>query len=595
PGFEITFNNELVIPFSKLGIRIEDEDFAQNLKITSVSENQLIEDEYRLHSGKKMNCRYFANKKSINFSNNSGNILQVTFQVSNDGVAFKYLLNGINLDPESLDKVRESTSVRLANITGSWLTPRAEPQSGWERTQPSYEEHYFNILDENVSSEFGWTFPTLFQLGNNWICISESGLKKFNYGSHLKDVSKNNNEFLFQPPDDIEFGLKELSISTSIQNWESPWRVIIIGDNPGAIVESNLIADVADPQIKGDFSYVVPGISAWSWALLKDEGTIYDVQEDFIDHAASMGWQYCLVDCYWDTQIGREKIKLLADYAKSRNVGLLLWYSSSGDWNTAPLTPRDLMLTRESRLKEFKWLNELGVRGIKVDFFGGDGTSMTEYYLEILEDAAKFNLMVNFHGATLPRGWYRTYPNLMTMEAVKGFEYVTFEQKNADLQAQHSTILPFTRNVAGAMDFTPLCFSEIPNITRKTSNAFELALSVVFESGIQHFVETPYGMEMVPDYVRNFLREIPASWDEIRFIDGFPGEYVILARRSGQKWYMAGINGSNSAKEVEIELSDLFGVQKVIHLVTDGDTDRDFLLKTYDKDNNKSINIKLNP
>jgi hypothetical protein len=302
---------------------------------------------------------------------------------------------------------------------------------------------------------------------------------------------------------------------------------------------------------------------------MKDNSVVYDVQKSFIDYAADMKWQYCLIDALWDSKIGYDKIKELADYAKTKNVGLILWYNSAGDWNTTYQTPKNVMLTKESRTQEFQKLKEMGIKGVKIDFFGGDGQSMMAYYQDILEDAAKYEILVNFHGSTLPRGWQRTYPNLVSMEAVMGFEYITFEQKNADVEANHCCMLPFTRNIFDPMDFTPMCFSGIPKIKRSTTNAFELALSVLFLSGIQHYVEIPKDMAKQPDYVKDFLKELPASWDDVRFIDGYPGKLVVIARKAGKTWYVAGINGENIEKNISVQLPFLKKTQSG-ELISDG-------------------------
>jgi hypothetical protein len=315
---------------------------------------------------------------------------------------------------------------------------------------------------------------------------------------------------------------------------------------------------------------IKPGKASWSWPLLGDSRTIYEVQRRFIDYAAEMGWRYCLIDGLWDRQIGYEKVRELIDYARSRNVGILLWYNSAGDWNTSPQTPRNMMLTHESRVREFERLNAMGASGLKIDFFGGDGQSVIGYYLDILEDAAPYGFLINFHGATLPRGWQRTYPHLMTMEAIKGLEFVTFEQKNADEEPTHAAMLPFTRNVFDPMDFTPVVLDRIKRIQRRTTSTFELALSVLFTSGIQHYAEIPEGMAKTPAYVREFLKRVPSVWDDTKFLDGYPGKLVLLARRGEGRWYVAGINGEAITKKIMLNLSEL-GVSGSANLITDGE------------------------
>jgi hypothetical protein len=306
-----------------------------------------------------------------------------------------------------------------------------------------------------------------------------------------------------------------------------------------------------------------------------------------------MTWEYCLVDADWDQKIGYDKMGELCKYATSKNVGIIAWYNSAGDWNTTPYTPRDKMLTKESRKGEFTKLKELGVKGIKVDFFGGDGQSMMSYYQDILLDAARYGIVVNFHGATLPRGLQRTFPNLVSVEAIKGFEFITFDQNNANLEPIHCAVIPFTRNLFDPMDFTPVCFSEIPGKNRVTTNGFELALSVLFLSGVQHYAEVPEGMAKVPDYVKQLMQEIPVTWEESKFIDGYPAKYVVIARKSKGHWFVAGINGESQDKHFELDLS--FVGKTTGELVTDGDNNRSFIRKDVNLNNNKiEIDMKGN-
>ncbi len=333
-----------------------------------------------------------------------------------------------------------------------------------------------------------------------------------------------------------------------------------------------------------------PGISSWSWVIEKDGATIFDTQLDYIDFAASMNWEYCLVDALWDTQIGYENIENLAESASSKNIKLLLWYNSAGDWNTVTLTPHNKLVTAESRIAEFQNLQEMDIGGIKVDFFGGDGQSMMKYYIDILKDGADHNLAINFHGCTFPRGWHRTYPNLVTMEAVKGEEYVTFSQGDADQQPIHCTILPFTRNLFDPMDFTPVNFSGIPGITRRTSGGFEIALSVIFTSGIQHIAETPAGMASQDNIIKEYMADLPEYWDDVKFIDGFPGRFVVIARKKEDRWYIGGINGTTVERTVTIPsfLSDT--VRGVI--ITDS-TDSEYVIKR-SVDFSESFDVKMN-
>lgn len=328
--------------------------------------------------------------------------------------------------------------------------------------------------------------------------------------------------------------------------------------------------------------------------MLKDDSTIFSVQKRFVDYASDMGWEYCLVDADWDRKIGYEKLGELCTYARSKNVGITAWYNSAGDWNTTPYTPRDKMLTQELRYAEFTKLRGLGVKGVKIDFFGGEGQSVMSYYQDILEDAARFGLMVDFHGSTYPRGWQRTFPNLISMEGIRGFEYVTFEQANADKEANHCTVIPFTRNLFDPMDFTPVCFSEVQNILRKTTNSFELALSVLFLSGIQHYAEIPEGMAKVPREVKEILKNIPVSWDETKFVDGFPGKDVVIARRKDTTWYIAGINGELKEKNLGLNLRFIGNTARIL-MITSGDSSRSFKVENKDIDTSIPLKVVLKP
>jgi alpha-glucosidase len=250
-------------------------------------------------------------------------------------------------------------------------------------------------------------------------------------------------------------------------------------------------------------------------------------------------------------------------------------------------------LTHESRVKEFTRLKELGVKGVKIDFFGGDGQSVIKYYLEMLKDAADFGLLMNFHGATLPRGWARTYPHLMTTEAVRGFEMVTFSQNDANQEPSHCAMLPFTRNAFDPMDFTPMNLYKIPTrVKRKTSSAFELALSVLFLSGVQHFAESAEGMSHVPDYVKQFLRDLPVRWTDVKFLDGYPGKYVVIARKSGDKWYVGGINGEETNRSITLDLSSF--KKKNATFIYDGKETLTFDKETFNPAGKKQIDIPAN-
>ncbi|MDD5063995.1 MAG: glycoside hydrolase family 97 catalytic domain-containing protein [Phycisphaerae bacterium] len=589
--YRIEFAGKAVIGESKLGLIREDEDFSKNMSLESVSDVEIIKADYEMAQGKKRHYSYTANKRIFRLKTASGEKIDVIFQVSDDSVAFRYHF------PEKSEAVKkikeETTSFNFLPGTKAWIQPIAEAKSGWCQTQPSYEEYYKQGIeaDKLPRNDAGWVFPALFNCDKYWMLISETAPDRNYCGCRLKQDSAGN-EFVIGFPQSAEVFPGGPVNPESKLPWYTPWRIIVIGDSLKTIAESTLGTDLANPTKMKDISFVKPGRASWSWIMLKDDSVVYDVQKRFVDFAADMGWEYCLIDANWDTQIGYEKIKALTKYAKGKKVGLVLWYNSAGNWNTVTYHPKDKLLTHETRVKEFSKLKEMGIKGIKVDFFGGDGQSVMTYYQDIFEDAADFDLSVNCHGATLPRGWQRTYPNLLTFEAVKGFEYVTFDQNNADLQPNHCCVLPFTRNVFDPMDFTPVCFTEVPNIKRVTTNGFELALSVIFTSGIQHFAQTPEGMAAVPDYVKDFIKEVPSRWDDTRFIDGYPGKLVVIARKFNNSWFIAGINGEDTEKSIDLDLTFIKNFKTGV-LITDGSRNRSFDMKKITLTTGKPLKIKL--
>ncbi|MEH0153491.1 glycoside hydrolase family 97 catalytic domain-containing protein [Limibacter armeniacum] len=559
---------------SELGLVMKAEDFSKNLQLTAFSAPEVVTDSYSLVQGKKSHYQYQANRRVVELSNANGHRMEVVFQVSNDGVAFRYQFPDASTDQQEVTE--ERTTFHFPESAKAWLQPMAAAKTGWARSNPSYEEYFLKDVPVSTTSSIaaGWAYPTLFKNNDNWVMITEVGLNRGYCGTRLDNsLTEDHTNYQVAFPQDAEVIKDKQKLPQFTLPYATPWRVIVTGEL-STIVESTLGTDLAQGSKLETTDWIKPGRASWSWVLLKDDFTVYKVQKEFIDYAADMGWEYCLIDGLWDTQIGYEQIGELVKYAESKGVGVLLWYNSSGDWNDTHQTPKHMMLEKDTRLEEFKRIAEMGVKGVKVDFFGGDGNSVINYYIDILEDAAEAKLMVNFHGCTLPRGWHRTYPHLLTAEAIRGMEFITFTQEGADSAMSHCTMIPFTRNVMDPMDFTPTAFSGLPGLERKTSNAFELALPVLFQSGIQHFAETPQGMQTTPDYVQDFMREIPVSWDETKLVEGTPGKEVIMARRKGETWYVGGINGENKEKQFVLNLP--FIEKKEAVLITDGDSNNSF-------------------
>ena len=625
PRYAIQLDAKPALQESRLGLVRDDADFSKGLRLVSASRTERVRDKYEILTAKRRLNDYRANRKVFHLQTAAGQKLDIIFQVSNDGVAFRYCFPETNAAIHRLTE--EVSSFHFLPETRAWLQPMSVAKSGWSQVNPCYEEFYQKEIPVGTPSTLGagWVYPALFrsglrraevpaeksgspdnsppaepgnrqasatQAGETWLLVSEGSLPRNYCGTRLRSESPDG-EYAVGFPDPREIFPGGPVNPESPLPWLTPWRIIVVGSLQ-TIAESTLGIDLADKPAYRPSPSVKPGKASWSWPLLGDNQTTYDVQKRFIDYAADMGWRYCLIDALWDKQIGYDKVADLVKYARGKGVSILLWYNSAGSWNVAPQTPRDKMLTHESRITEFEKLKALGVAGLKIDFFGGDGQSVIDYYLNILHDAAPYGFAMNFHGATLPRGWQRTYPNLMTMEAIRGLEYCTFEQSNANEEPTHAAMLPFTRNVFDPMDFTPMVLDHINRIQRRTTSAFELALAVLFTSGITHYAEIPDGMGKAPDYVREFIKGIPEVWDDTKFLDGQPGKFVVLARKGGGRWYLAGINGETAEKKLTLDLSKLR--IRSATLITDGNGGNlSFRQETIHLASDKKLEVTLPP
>jgi alpha-glucosidase len=592
PVYLVRQAGKVVLSESRLGLVRDDEDFTKRLVPDRGSTEEKVADRYEILTAKRRFNTYEANRRVFHLKTATGKKLDVIFQVSNEGVAFRYLF------PETSSEVRtlkeEVSSFHFQPNTKAWLQPMSVAKTGWADTNISYEEHYQQEIPVGTPSTLGagWVYPALFRSGDQWLLVSESALDRGYCGTRLRHESPEGEYTVgFADPRETMNGLPVNPSSTL--PWLTPWRMVVIGSLK-TVAESTLGIDLAPPAVSAPTAFK-PGKVAWSWPLLGDKSANYDTQKQFIDYAADMGWPYCLIDAFWDKQIGYEKTKELADYARGKNVELLLWYNSNGNWNKAHQTPKNRLLTKESRREEFTRLKEMGIRGIKADFFGGDGQPVIDFYHDLLVESAPYGLLMNFHGTTLPRGWQRTYPHLMTAEAIRGFEFITFAQADADKASNHCAMLPFTRNVFDPMDFTPVCLDRITNkVKRRTTSAFELALSVVFTSGLQHYVEIPAGMAKMPDYVKDFLRHVPAIWDDSKFIDGYPGKYAVLARKGEGRWHVAGINGEASEKTLTLDLGSVPGASTGL-LITDGEAGALFTQTPVTLGSDRKLTVTIKP
>lgn len=593
-SYEVHHNGILMLNRCNLGVEMAHDDFTTGLELISSSEATEVNERYRLVAGKRQFCSYHATQRTFALRSAKGNRMDVQFSVSNGGVAFRYHFPGAS---DSLrEVVHESSSFHFAAQAKGFLQPMSVAKTGWCETNNSYEEHYIAGVEPGEESPLGagWVYPALFETQNLWVVLSETGVGSTYCASRLVPDDEAG-AFRVGFPDVRETMPGQETFPKSVLPWATPWRLIVLG-SLAQITESTLGTDLAEPENPNIAQWVLPGRAAWSWIVSKDDSIVYDVQRRYIDFAAQMKWEYCLVDVNWDRNIGYDRIAELAQYGKQKGVGLILWYNSSGDWNSTAYTPKSKLLTADLRNAEFARLQQMGIAGIKVDFFGGDGQSVMAYYHHILEDAARHHLAVNFHGATLPRGWQRTWPHLLTAEAIKGFEFITFDQENALKAPAHGAMLPFTRNLFDPMDFTPVNLAAPLPTQRVTTCGYELATSVVFTSGIQHFAESPEGMGQVPDYVRTFLQQVPVAWDDVRLIDGYPGKLVIIARKTGHRWIVAGLNGEAIAKNIHMDLCRILGhTFRSATWIEDSPSPSKFSQRSVRLSNSNPLSVELQP
>lgn len=569
PTYSISYNGKIFLKQSPLGMKTNVGDFSQGLTMNENVSRRKINETYELPNIKQSKVNYKANEGVFSFFKEKKAVFDVIFRVSNNDVAFKYK---VYPQGERLSCVvnNEATGFVFPEGTTTFLCPQSHPMGGFARTSPSYETPYTADapIGQNGWGE-GYTFPCLFKVNENgWVLISETGVDSRYCASRL--IGHTNGLYTIGFPQEGENnGNGSVSPGIPLPGY-TPWRTITVGETLKPIVETTVSFDVVEPLYEASqkFKY---SRGTWSWVIKMDGNTIFPVQKEYIDFSATMGYETVLIDALWDTQIGREKIAELASYAKNKNVALFLWYNTNGYWNDAPQGPRGIMDNTVTRRKEMEWMKSIGIRGIKVDFFGGDKQVTMKLYEDILYDANDYGLLVVFHGCTLPRGWERMFPNFASSEAVLASEMLHFSQDMCNREAFNACMHPFIRNTVGSMDFGGSALNKFYNANntpnrgskRLTSDVFALATAVLFQSAVQHFALAPNNLTDAPDWAIGFMKEVPSIWDETWFIDGYPGKYVILARRHSDKWYIAGINAQKETLKLKIKLPMIQGGEKL--------------------------------
>lgn len=533
---------------SPLGVKMNFEDLTKELSLKNC-EVRPVNDTYELKTIKQSLVSYEATEAVCHFEKGTAK-LDVIFRVGNRDVAYRYR---IFAKPKRGDAMKvavvegEASGFVLPEGTTTFLCPQSKPMGGFARTAPSYETSY--TLDEPMGKNGwgeGYTFPCLFKNGEKgWILISETGTDGKYVGCRLLNEGGARYKIGFPQQGEMN-GVGTTTAAVRLPA-ETPWRTITLGETLANIVETTVANDLVQPKYKASRNYTY-GKGSWSWIIGMDSSCNFDEQKRYIDFSAAMGYRSVLIDALWDVQIGYDRMAELARYGKSKGVGIFLWYNSNGNWNDAPQSPIGKMDNATARRKEMAWMQQNGILGIKVDFFGGDKQPMMQLYEDILTDANDFGIQVIFHGCTLPRGWERMYPNYVASEAVLASENLHFGQGACDAEARNACIHTFIRNTVGSMDFGGSTLNKFYNADNKrgthrvTSDVYALATAVLFQSSVQHFALAPNNLTDAPAWAVDFMKEVPTTWDEVRFIDGYPGKYVIMARRSGSKWYIAGLN-----------------------------------------------------
>ena len=606
--YSITYDGVQVLTPSRLGFEADFGDFTKGLTMSQYK-MQVRNATIYVKGGSKRNVSTV--RYTVPFTNAKGLEMKVVFNVTKNVVAYSYEIPRPGENPKCGVIRREVSSFKFPEGTSTFLCPQIGPMTGWERTKPSYEEDYKADAPMTQRSQFGqgYTFPCLFRVPvagdsgksgastNAWVLVSEVGVDGSYVGSHLSDYDAETGYTIAFPQAGENNGNGTPFAGIPLP-YTTPWRTIVVGASLKPIIENKYGLPSLTRKYEPSIDYK-PGRYTWSWLIWQDESINYDDQVQFVDLAAKMGFEYCLVDNWWDQRIGRDRIEELSKYAQSKGVSLMLWYNSNGYENDAPQTPRDCMSTAIARDKEMAWLQKIGVKGIKVDFFGGDKQPTMQLYEDILFDANRYGLQVIFHGCTMPRGWEMMYPNYVASEAVLASENVYFSEGHAKSEAFELCMHPFIRNAMGPMDWGGTIMNKYLSRDNKsrhkryTTDIFEMAAAITTQTRVQCIAMQPNNLDELPQFELDFLKEVPTVWHETRFLDGYPGKYVLLARRHEGNWYVAGLNAEPQPKTLTVEMPEWAG-QAVSYYVDDPKLGPQLRQLKFDKKGKAKVTIQPN-
>jgi len=578
-SYKVTRKDKTIILDSPLGLSLENNDFTSGLSVATISPVEEKREKYELKVANNKVADHVYKSKSITFKNKQGALMTIDLIAGEEGVAFRYKFT--DKDQQKRVVKNEVTGFHIEQNAKGWLQPYNKAGD----YTPGYEDFYVDVKSGDPISgarneSVGWCMPALFNVNNtkNWVLIAESGADGTFPGCHLQPDSKGGIYSIAFAKKDEKFTLplpdKEAYPESALP-WTMPWRVIMIGDKAGDILLSTMITDLAPASKIEDTSWIVPGKAAWSWWSHPEDFTP-EMYNKFTDVSASFGFRYTLFDAGWEKANKEGKI---IDYALSKGVQPLVWGYSAEYYES------------EKRKKRFKELADMGVKGVKIDFWCSDRQEVMAALQSVFEDAAKQHLLVNLHGTTVPRGWHRTWPNFVTAEAILGTESYFYEPRFPEKAAEQNTVLPFTRNVAGPSDYTPFALT-FRKYTRLNTSVHELAMAMIYTSGVIHFADSEEVFNSLPDALKNLLKEMPATWDKTECLVADPGKSIVLSRKKDNLSYIVGINGTNAALPVSIDLKKYGKGFSKFRIISEGkDPLMDFNVQTYPLASNWKYNI----
>jgi alpha-glucosidase len=603
--YAVDFHGKWLLDESDLGIKIQGAPaIGPDMREVEVHPRQ-HDETYTIPVGKTSSVRDHYNSAVVDFADNAGRKMSIEVRAYDDGVAFRYLLPE-QAGAKTVRIEKELTEFNYAK--DATLYPLIV-----DGFQSSYEDEYQQRQVNGIHREWLMALPLLAEVpGAGWVAVTEADIENY-AGMYLKKGDARNGLRAELSPRVDEQGKEEKGIAVETNPpVTTPWRVLMIGDEPGRLVESNIVLNLNPPSKIADTSWIKAGKSAWDWwsgeaapSVSFKTGMNTATMKHYIDFASTSGFPYMLIDAGWalanrkgpadyaavaditkvDPQIDMPE---LLRYAKEKNVRIWLW----SHWTSVD----------KYMEQAFPLFEQWGVAGVKIDFMNRDDQQMTAWYRRVAELAAQHHLMIDFHGAFKPDGLRRTYPNVVTREGVMGKEYLKW---SARVTPTHNTTLPFTRMLAGPLDYTPGAFGNATGaefVSRDkepmapNTRAHELALYVVLESPLMMVSDYPEHYAGQHDF--EFIKQVPVSWDEVRVLNGRPMENITVARRSGKDWYVGSITNWD-ARRVKVPLSFLGNGKYTAEIYADAaDAGTDAKHTEFSKqtvDRNTVLEVKMAP